>query len=94
VKEARFREAMVIFLKKVRVHEPFKNRKNLANAYNPSNGKAEAGGSQVQGQPELYGKALSQKSKIKKDVHSTDFKNMSMYENVKMKPIIFTINRC
>jgi hypothetical protein len=34
---------------------------------NPSNGEAEVGGSQVQGQPELYRELVSQKQKRKEE---------------------------
>jgi hypothetical protein len=38
----------------------------VVHAFNPSTWEAEAGGSRVPGQPELYSKTLSQKKKKKK----------------------------
>jgi hypothetical protein len=38
----------------------------VANTCNPSTGEAEAGGSQVQGQPGLHSKTLSQQNKTNK----------------------------
>jgi hypothetical protein len=43
--------------------ESISQQSEVVRSYNPSTHEAEAGGSQIQYQPELYNETLSQKSK-------------------------------